>query len=106
LLLIKEDVGGFEVSMENDFAILFRTRTLATRLLLRLLVASMALEQSQCDLHEDAPDRIFLDSEPFLLVVVDKLREVSSSAVLHDNVECGVLSVHNLVETADNIFMT
>ena len=64
---------------------------------LLLLVAAMALEERQCDLHEDLPDEVFIDPLLLLLALLDQLSQVPALAVFHHDVERGLLLVHDLV---------
>lgn len=74
--------------------------------LIRMLVASVALEQSQGYLHEDLPNEVFLDLCLLALVVLDQLSEVTAPAVLLDDVKGGVSLVDDLVEAADDVLVT
>ena len=65
----------------------------------------MALKEGESDLHENLPDEIFVDPLLFLFALLDELSKISSLAVLHDDVESGVLLVHYFVVAPHDVLM-
>ena len=74
-------------------------------LLLLLLVASMTLKQSQCNLHEYLPYEIFNQSLALLLAFGDQLGQITSLAVLHDDIQIGLFLIDDLIIASDNVLM-
>ena len=56
-------------------------------------------------MHENLPNGFFLQKEVIGFALLNNLREVTSSAVFHDDVDGSILFVNNFVMVSDNIIM-
>ena len=73
VVLVKEDIAGFEVSVQNY--------------VLLVLSFAVTLAQRKEDLHEYLPDDIFGDEVLFCSALLNELRHVSVLAVFHYDVQ-------------------
>lgn len=88
VLGIPKDVGWLDVSME-DFATL----------------VVMALDEGRNNLRKYLPDDVFWHLVSLFLGLLNDAAHVSSRAVLHNDVDCGLLPVDDSVVITHNVRM-
>jgi len=99
LLLVKEYIWWLNISVQYKLSIL------ALFQIWLLLITPMTFKKRESRLHKYFPYEIFVYCLLFLFAFIDKLSEITTFTVLHDDIKCGVLFIYNLVKAAHNIFV-
>lgn len=89
LLVVQENIGRFQISVQDHF----------------LVFASVTFEESQHNLHQHLPNKVFRDVLLALFALLHELGEITTSTVLHYDVDGSIFLVYYFVIVTNDVLM-